>query len=162
MVFLPSFLTVFLMTFIASNFLFQSFVFLMPHIAMISVFFWAIFYPRVIPIWFAFLLGLLEDSLFGQHFGVQSFLLVIEWYFLVSYRKYLARQAFPTIWLLFLLIITIYELSAWLLYCIIKGTLYFDESIAIYVAVNALTYPIFHNIFMKIHMRLIKYIRVRT
>lgn len=70
-----------------------------PHMAVLLCCFWVMYYPPAWPLWFVFLLGLLQDVLSSTALGAQALLLMVLCAMLVRHARRVNRQNFRIVWM---------------------------------------------------------------
>lgn len=68
-----------------------------PWLITIAVFYWTLYVPTAVPIWFALLLGLLEDGLTGTPFGLYGMGIIVLHHMVMHQRKSLIYSPFPVV-----------------------------------------------------------------
>lgn len=85
-----------------------------PWVVLICVWYWAIFRPNLLPVWFVFIIGFIEDFYsFNTPYGTHSFILIISYGILVSQRRFIATQNFIVGWLMFAIFAALAMLLRW-------------------------------------------------
>lgn len=74
-----------------------------PWLLTIGVFYWTLYYPRSTPIWFALILGLLEDGLSGTPFGLYGIGILLMHYLTYHQRQSLVHSPSTVIFTGFLI-----------------------------------------------------------
>ncbi|MGE0746651.1 MAG: rod shape-determining protein MreD [Rhodospirillales bacterium] len=69
-----------------------------PNLALIAVFYWAIFRPDLVPLSGAFAVGLFQDILSGTALGLQALVLVIVHQAVASQQRFFAGKSFLVVW----------------------------------------------------------------
>jgi rod shape-determining protein MreD len=69
-----------------------------PNLALIAVFYWAIFRPDLVPLSGAFAVGLFQDILGGTALGLQALVLVIVHHAVASQQRFFAGKSFLVVW----------------------------------------------------------------
>ncbi|MFV0430717.1 MAG: rod shape-determining protein MreD [Alphaproteobacteria bacterium] len=73
-----------------------------PWIVLMCVWYWAIFRPSLLPVWFIFIVGFLEDFYsYNTPYGTHSVILILSYAILLSQRRVVAVQNFMVGWLMF-------------------------------------------------------------
>ncbi len=128
----------------------------MPLWGLIYIYYWTIYWPKVIPKWFIFFLGLLTDLLGDTPLGITSLIYLCFFLSIVLQRRFLSREPFWVIWLLFGVYSFILSLINTTLY-----SWYYNQSMissAVYMQwfFSFALYPILHKIFLAIHEMYLK------
>ncbi|MFZ4125609.1 MAG: rod shape-determining protein MreD [Rickettsiales bacterium] len=88
---------------------------LFPHMALLLCCFWVMHYPRAWPLWFVFMLGIVQDIVTGTALGTQALLLMVFCAAITRYARRLNLQNFRLLWLQIALLSSTYMLVLWLL-----------------------------------------------
>lgn len=76
----------------------------MPGFVLISVYYWAIYRPDVLPMLFVFLVGFLHDALAGGAFGVHTLTYLVAYVLVSSQRRVFYAKSFGVVWWGFMLV----------------------------------------------------------
>lgn len=76
----------------------------MPALVLTAVYYWAIFRPDLLPIWLAFLLGVVHDLLTGAPLGLGSAVFLTAYLAVAAQRRFFAHATFAMLWSGFLLV----------------------------------------------------------
>lgn len=95
---------------------------MVPDLALISLFYWKLYYPDSMPFWAVCVIGLVQDTLMGLPLGLSSFLYLIFSFALTTQRKVFARETFFTLWFGFTVLVAGFYLLLWLLLYGANGT----------------------------------------
>lgn len=147
----PAFITLLLVLVVAINLQFSGLANFFPLFAFMAVFYWGIYQPELVPIWFVFLLGLFQDFLYQAVPGISSFLLILFWWIVISQRRFLMKESFFAQWLIFAVSIGLISLVNWLIYSI-----YFSHAMPpvfafLQFSISVFFYPLIHKIFYSIY-----------
>ncbi len=127
-----------------------------PLIAMISIFYWCIYWPSLLPAWFVFLLGIFQDFLYGTPLGISSLINLLLFWLVVSQRKYLIKETFWVVWAVFSFILLIFVLISSVVYSIYYEQFAISNDILMQWMVSVLVYPFLHKLFNVIHVSFLK------
>jgi rod shape-determining protein MreD len=112
-----------------------------PILAIISVYYWAVYRPDLMPAGAAFLIGLVVDMLGGGPFGISALTLVLVQWIAIGQRRALIGKSFVIGWLGYLLISAGAVFVGWLFNSLFHARfLEPSPALATYVA-GALVYP---------------------
>lgn len=125
--------------------------YVMPVFPVMLVFFWAIYWPEVMPRWFVFLLGVFYDTLFHLPLGLSSLLLLLLWSLITSQRTPLLKEPFMIIWLVFSLSASLYGALEWLGNSLYYRHFFSDATLWMRYLFTILTYPLIHKLLNSVH-----------
>lgn len=92
-----------------------------PSLALIAVYYWAVHRPDLMTIWIIFLIGLFEDLLSGGYVGVGILALLLVHVVVDTQRRIFVRASFQMLWMLFGVVAAITMYLIWLLNCMLHG-----------------------------------------
>jgi len=120
-----------------------------PGLAMISVYYWAIHRPGLLPAPSVFLIGLLGDLLGLAPLGVGTLVLLLVYAIAVSQRRVFAGQPFLVVWWGFMMIAAGAMSVGWILASIVAGAA-LDSHPAIFAYLMTLAlYPAIADLFAR-------------
>lgn len=128
-----------------------------PLVAMMCIFYWGIYWPSLIPAWFVFFLGVFQDFIYGTEFGIASLINLLLLKLVVVQRKYLAKENFWLIWIIFSFVLLIFSLFTAAIYSFYYSKLIVLDDVLLQWMFSALIYPLFHKIFSIIHVTFLKH-----
>ncbi len=76
----------------------------MPMMVLVSIYYWAIYRPDLMPMTLVFLLGILQDLLAGGLVGLQAFILLAAYGFVSRQRRFFHSKSFGVVWWGFMLV----------------------------------------------------------
>jgi rod shape-determining protein MreD len=128
-----------------------------PQLATMTIFYWGIYWPRLMPYWLVLILGLVQDALYGLPLGCIAFSNGLMLAILLSFRRYFVNATFLALWLS-------YALMALGQHVVIAGWLYFSYGYFLFphIAVlqwllSVLVYPIMQCGFFWFHSTLLRF-----
>lgn len=95
-----------------------------PMLALISIYYWAIYRPDLMPMLAIFLLGLLDDLMSGSAPGVSSFVYLICFALVGSQRRFFYAKGFGIVWWGFMLVGALMAALQWVVMCLLEQNLY--------------------------------------
>ena len=124
----------------------QEYAVLAPNFALMSVYYWIVHRPDLLPAWGVFLIGLLADALSGGLVGLNAFVLLLVQASIMSQHKVFRGKAFWLVWLAFAIVAFVAQLLAAALGLAFRGGLpgwpiwlsQFALTVALYPALAAL------------------------
>ena len=87
---------------------------------MITVYFWAVYRPNVLPPLLVFILGLMADVITGMPIGVGAIILVLLNWAISSQRAFITAQSFAMTWLVFGIVYVGIVVMQWLIFGLIQ------------------------------------------
>lgn len=152
----PAVISLVLIIFSATNFQLPGLDSFVPLFAFMTIFYWAIYNPSLMPAWFVFVLGIFQDFIYGTPFGVASFVNLLLWWLAVSQRKYLIKERFIVFWLVFSVISLLFCLITSVLFSIYYQKFVLSNDIIMQWLFSAFIYPFLHKLFNVIHVVYLK------
>ena len=86
-----------------------------PHVAVLCVYCWTVRAPTLMPVWLAFLLGLLADLWMATPFGLNAVLMAWLVALVSSQHQVFASRPFGFAWAVALPVLLLYQICAYLL-----------------------------------------------
>ncbi|HZD26285.1 MAG TPA: rod shape-determining protein MreD [Alphaproteobacteria bacterium] len=115
---------------------------LSPILALISVYYWSVYRPALMPAPAAFLIGVFIDLLGGGPLGVGAVVLVLARWVALSQRRALIGKSFAIGWLGYMLIGGAATLAGWLTVCIYHLQLIDPSPAVLSYGLGLLIYPV--------------------
>ncbi len=128
----------------------------MPMVEVLCIYYWALHAPLLFPAWFAFLLGVLKDALYGTPLGMTALPNLLLLAAILSQRKFLIREPFWVQWCSFLLLSLAVMLIKALLALTILPAVRFQEGLLIQWLFTLLLYVPTHYMFNRLHHAIIR------
>lgn len=122
-----------------------------PAFLLMTVYYWAIYRPEVMPFILVFILGLLQDILSGGPPGMNACILLIAYGLVVSQRRFFIGKSFPVIWWGFMLLAAGAGSLAWVLTAILSDTVVAPLPGIFAFLMSIAVYPILTMAFAAIH-----------
>jgi rod shape-determining protein MreD len=94
---------------------------IVPALGLISVYFWVVHRPDLMPAWAVFLIGLIQDLLSGGNLGVGTLVLLLVWLVVMTQRRAFSSGSFMLIWVLFILVAGGAQALSWVLNSLLAG-----------------------------------------
>ncbi len=122
-----------------------------PAAALACVFFWSLFRPASMPPAVVFGIGLLADLLGLSPIGVSVLVLLIVHGLALRWRRYLVRQGFMLVWVVFLGVAAGAALLQWAMTCALTFHLFPPAPALFQWALTAGLYPVLSLMFTRAH-----------
>lgn len=113
-----------------------------PVLALISVYYWSVFRPELMPAAAAFLLGLLVDVLSGGPPGLNAMVLILVHWAAAGQRRVLAGKSFAVAWQGYLLIAAAAAVINWFLASLFHATAIEAVPLLVSHAIGTAAYPL--------------------
>ena len=113
-----------------------------PVLALISVYYWSVFRPELMPAGAAFLLGLLVDVLSGGPPGLNALVLILVHWAASGQRRALAGKSFAVGWLGYLLIAAGAAVVNWFFASLFHTTAIESVPLVVSHAIGTAAYPL--------------------
>jgi rod shape-determining protein MreD len=112
-----------------------------PSVALIAVYYWAVHRPNLMTIWVIFLVGLFHDLLSGGHLGVGIMALLMVHVVIDTQRRIFARSSFQALWVLFAVVAAAALYLMWLLNCLLQGEFLEAQPVLFQYLTTVAAYP---------------------
>lgn len=122
-----------------------------PALVLMSVYYWAIYRPDLLPAVAVFLLGLLQDSLSGEPIGVNAFTLLVAYGLVVSQRRFFHGKSFGVVWWGFMLVAAGITTLEWLVMSTLTGGPIDPRPVLFALMLTATVYPAVAVLFIATH-----------
>jgi rod shape-determining protein MreD len=124
-------------------------------LALITVYFWTLQAPALMPAPAVFLIGLASDFFGGAPFGVGVLLLLLVHWLLLP-RRGLPRASFLGVWLGFMAVAALVTLASWVASCVLAGGM-IDPAAAFFSYLLSLClYPAVAGVFTLLHRTVLR------
>ena len=122
-----------------------------PAFLLMTVYYWAIYRPDVMPFLLVFMLGLLQDILSGGPAGMNACIMLIAFGLVVSQRRFFIGKSFPVIWWGFMLLAAGAGSLTWVLTAILTDTVVAPLPGIFAFLMSIAVYPLLTLAFAAIH-----------
>ena len=127
-----------------------------PGFVVISVYFWALHQPNVLPAPAVFGVGLFQDILGGLPIGLNAFILLALYGLVVSQRRYFFGKSFGVLWWGFAMAVVLIGLLQWGLMSLLSGQLLAATPIVVEQLTAAALYPVVAYVFVLTHRSILR------
>lgn len=126
-----------------------------PAVALVSVYYWTLYRPDLMPPVAAFLVGLMDDVLSGAPLGVNALVFVLVHAAVSTQRGFFLGKSFAIVWLGFALLAgTAFALS-WLVVCMFYGMLVNATGTLIQAGTTIGCLPLVWRLLVQCHLRVV-------
>ncbi|WP_037493649.1 rod shape-determining protein MreD [Sneathiella glossodoripedis] len=129
-----------------------------PSFLMISVFYWSLHRPYLLPAPVVFLLGLIFDILTGTPMGLTSLMLLVVHGIAVTQRQVFVGKAFVLSWWGFFLIGAGIAVFSWIVACVLELTIIPILPVFIQYGLTVLFFPLLAWCFAVVQSSILKHI----
>lgn len=130
-----------------------------PEFALISVFFWSVYQPHLMPAGAAFLLGFLNDALSGMPLGLSALAVVLLQYAALHQRRAFVGQPFLVGWIGFAVLAAVAMVLIWFGASVYYFRLLEPSPVAVRLAITVAVYPLAAEFFGWLQRRLYPQVR---
>ena len=127
-----------------------------PSVALIAVYYWAVHRPNLMTVWAIFAVGLFQDLLSGGHVGVGILALLMVHVVIDTQRRYFARSSFQALWFLFALVAAAALYLMWLLNCLLQGVFLELRPVLFQYLTTVAAYPCLAWLFAQVQKAFLK------
>lgn len=113
-----------------------------PYFVLAAVFYWSLHRPDLLPASVVFVVGLLQDALEGEPFGVNAFVLIAVYWFVASQQRLLGDRPFLILWLIFGMVALVAELMRWLLVSMLTASMIAPWPVMFEYLITVALYPL--------------------
>ena len=113
-----------------------------PYFVLMAVFYWSLHRPDLVPASVVFVVGLVQDALEGEPFGVNAFVLIAVYWFVTSQQRHFGDRSFMVLWLVFAVVGLAAETLRWLLVSMLTTSLIAPWPITFEYLITVALYPV--------------------
>jgi rod shape-determining protein MreD len=127
-----------------------------PSFTCMTIYYWCLFRPSLMPYWFLFLLGLLQDILLGLPLGASPLVFILFRISVISLQRLFGKETFWGIWVWFSILTAFASLGVFSIMGLIQHEWIPLNSAVIQWVLTVACYPLVHGLFTRIYKRLPK------
>lgn len=125
-----------------------------PGLALMSVYYWTLSRPGLLPAPVIFGIGVFQDMLSGAPVGMNALLMLLAYGIAVSQRRILNGKPFGLVWAGFTAIAAAVAVTQWLTMSILAGFFLLPQPVAMQFALTVSLYPLMAWILVQTHRAL--------
>jgi len=125
-----------------------------PYFLLMGVFYWGLHRPDLLPAVVVFLVGLMQDALDGEPFGVNAFVLIAVYWLVVSQQRHFGGRPFLVVWAGFAAAALIADILRWILVSLVLGAPLAPWAIMLEYFMTVMFYPVLTVAFALAHKTL--------
>ena len=127
-----------------------------PALTVISVYYWSIYRPDLLPMAAVFGVGLFQDALAGTPLGLTALVLILVQYVVIAQRRFFHSKTFLVEWWGFLLVAPGAALVSWLLASLYFGVFVAVRPLGFQLLLSIALYPCLAWLFARIQHYLLR------
>jgi rod shape-determining protein MreD len=112
-----------------------------PMLSVMSVYYWSVYRPDLMPLWLAFLAGLCQDGLGSAPFGMMALVMVLAGGIATARRRLFANRSFWIGWMGFAMVAAAACAAVWTISSLVASALLDPRLALLQLAVSAAVYP---------------------
>lgn len=125
-----------------------------PYFVLMAVFYWGFHRPDLLPTYVVFIIGLMQDALEGEPFGVNAFVLIAVYWLVASQQRHFRGQPFLVVWAGFAAAALMAGILRWMLVSFLLGTTVAPWAAMLEFFLTVMFYPVLTVAFALAHRTL--------
>jgi len=125
-----------------------------PMFGVMFIYYWGTYKPQMLPYWFVFVVGVLQDTIFGLPLGSNALIYLLLRAYVTVTRKGRLKFFFFQIWKSFIITASMASILQWALYSFLWDQPLPLSSFVIQYALSCILYPLIHRVCFSVHMSL--------
>lgn len=126
----------------------------LPFFNIMMVYYWTIYRTDLFPAWFVFLLGIIQDALYGTPLGLHPFLNLSVWILIVNNREFFSKESFMNVWAKFFLVSFFVAILNWIIFSFLHGRLLIPTNAILQWLLSAVLYACIHYVLNMVYSML--------
>ena len=122
-----------------------------PSFVLMSIYYWAIHRPDLLPPSAVFVIGLLQDLLGGGPLGLNALILVMAHWTILTQRGFFLSSTFPMLWLGFVVVVAGAALAQWLAASLASFELVAIDALVIQGLLTLTLFPLMAWLLIQVH-----------
>jgi rod shape-determining protein MreD len=127
-----------------------------PLVTMMSVFYWSVYRPDLLPALVVFALGLIQDILLGSPMGLMALTLLAMHGVILTQRQAFLGKPFFVAWIGFAVISAGGFILMWIMTCVLAADLVLTHAVLFQFAFTTISFPLAAWVFVRIHRYLVR------
>ena len=127
-----------------------------PLLPLISVYYWAIYRPELLPPSVAFALGVINDVIIGTPLGVSALVYLLVQGMTASQRRFFHGKSFLVAWWAFGLVAVVALMLQWILVSVIFGHMLAPQAVIVEFVMTVAFYPLLSWLFARTQLALMR------
>jgi rod shape-determining protein MreD len=127
-----------------------------PAFALISVYFWGLHQPDLVPAPAVFAIGVFQDILAGLPIGLSAFVLLVIYGLVVSQRRYFFGKSFGVLWWGFATVVVVVGAMQWAAMSVLSAQFLPVMPIIVEQITTAALYPVVAYVFVLTHRSILR------
>ena len=107
-----------------------------------AIYYWSVYRPTLIPVWFVFISGFTLDLITGLPVGISPFVFILVRWIVTDQRLFLANQSFPAVWIGYVLVCTFSNILQWVLFGLTEGHWVGIFPVLVVILLGSCIYPL--------------------
>lgn len=121
-----------------------------PFFLLMAVYYWAIYRPTLMPVFYTFILGLVMDLISGLPVGLTALIMVALQTMVQKSRLFLMGQPYTTVWIGFSVVAIAHCACLWLVLSLLHGFMPFTPTLVAAI-LSILLFPVASLILLGVH-----------
>ena len=112
-----------------------------PAFALVSIYYWAVFRPDLMPYAAVFGLGIIQDAVAGAPFGLYPLVYLLVQSLVLNQRRFVVGKPFWVFWCAFAMVAPIAVFVAWIMASLLRGVLLSPGTALIELVMTIILFP---------------------
>ena len=112
-----------------------------PAFALISLYYWIVFRPDLMPYAAVFGLGIVQDAVAGAPFGLYALIYLLVQALVLNQRRFIVGKPFWVFWIGFAMVAPVAAFATWMLASLLRGTLLAPGTAFVALVMTIILFP---------------------
>ncbi len=112
-----------------------------PAFALMSVYYWVVFRPDLMPYAAVFGLGIVQDAVAGAPFGLYALIYLLVQALVLNQRRFIVGKPFWVFWAGFAMVAPVAAFATWMLASLLRGTLLAPGTAFVALVMTIILFP---------------------